>query len=435
MFYPSVGNALDVGSHAYGKSLGQLIRILSPAASNPSAVFVGREATFPTTITNGGAVGFAGGRREPSFVSHSRHHAERHARAHDHNDAGGSENMIVARQLPTTMGWLCTRDGCGMAFAELTRLQTHAESHTPRRATTAGSKRKQSVFGSSSNVLQLRKKLKHDTSNQFVCTFEKGCRFITDDEHLLREHIRSHMGEHDSAGGAEELEPSPSWGLAAPPAGSFVCPHGGCSFRARKIIDFQAHLIQSKHDIRSMTGGDSPPWPPPAPTVLSKACKCPWEGCTFSTALKRNLKAHTRSHTGERPFHCVWGGCSYTSARAGDLKQHARIHTGEKPFVCTWAGCDYTAAQASNLKRHSLVHTGERPYPCTWDGCRYRSTTASNLKHHARTHTRERPFGCTWDGCEYRAARAGDLKKHLHKHLERGPTAHARTGEMAFGFN
>jgi hypothetical protein len=63
-----------------------------------------------------------------------RHHAERHARAHDHNAdlvADGSENVIVARQLPTTMGWLCTRGGCGMAFAELARLQAHAESHTP----------------------------------------------------------------------------------------------------------------------------------------------------------------------------------------------------------------------------------------------------------------------------------------------------------------
>jgi hypothetical protein len=359
---------------------------------------------------------------------------------------GGSENVVVARLLPTAMGWLCTRGGCGMAFADLAVLEAHAKSHTEP----SQRKRKTSASSSSSHsALQPRKKPKNSTPNEFVCTFDTDCVFTTDDEQHLRSHIHEHVSEQDVTSGSVQSrrveEHLRSWAHAG--EHPFVCPREGCWFRARTAQGLEQHVIRSNHtNRRKNEDACLPPHRKQArvevqahsqvqvqvqvqePVSKAAACRCPWAGCNFSTALKRNLKAHTRSHTGERPFHCVWNGCSYSSSRAGDLKQHARTHTGEKPFVCGWEGCDYTAAQASNLKRHSLVHTGERPFPCTWDGCEYRSTTASNLKHHARTHTRERPFGCTWDGCEYRAARAGDLKKHLRKH-----TTRVHTAEKSFG--
>jgi uncharacterized Zn-finger protein len=190
-------------------------------------------------------------------------------------------------------------------------------------------------------------------------------------------------------------------------------------FRASTAWDLEKHATQSGGDTIHKARGGVPlrnQLQPPTQRAVSSAS---WVRCEFSTAAQKNMKAHTRSHTGERPFHCKRVGCPFKSARAGDLKAHTRIHTGEKPFACKWEGCSYACAQGSNLKRHKRVHTGERPYPCAWDSCRYRATTASNLKQHVRMHTHERPFKCTWGGCEYSASRSGELKKHcFRKHKD-----------------
>ena len=152
--------------------------------------------------------------------------------------------------------------------------------------------------------------------------------------------------------------------ILSPPSSPIV--HTGSADMMFKTVTTQAGGTSS---VNTVSLG-----PPPGVTPSLVGNGSEGGGDVERKQLKRKLPNHTCDHP----------GCGKSYTKSSHLKAHLRTHTGEKPYICNWKDCGWKFARSDELTRHMRKHTGDKPFQCRM--CERAFSRSDHLALHLKRH-------------------------------------------------